>query len=246
MGTPAPTLTKVLDTLPADLHYLRPAILAIASQPEGDVESGDADIEPIVAALRTRLANMPPKDGDARFKSDRDAYTRWLSSVPNPNSRALGCLHAVSGVLMGTRARDVFAPAPPPSTSVTAITLTPPAGWSLSKEPAVVVLRTRGLTCLLQCLPADVVNLLRLQSKGVAARFAPGVYTLDPEFSSGPAHGAHTLARDPASMRLVSAGYLLDVPGGHVVVTAMPTTAKADLEAVIPDIEAMLATITVP
>jgi hypothetical protein len=140
------------------------------------------------------------------------------------------------------RAGPTSAPAPWPDPA--GLSVTPLPGWNLRKRAESVVLSKGSACCALSAHPVETLQSLRdtLEVDGTGEKLS-----IDPDISFGPVRGTRHSWSSPDGHHLRSVQYLLQVPGGHVIVFLMPMAHSAvDQDTIRREMESMLGTITVP
>ena len=246
---PSPAdLAPVLAALPPTLAYLRPAVESLAAQPEDDLLSGEADLDPLIAVLRMRFRDLRGEAGQDRFHEDRRALGAWLDAHADGNAPALAPFHTLHGALMAVRFRDIFRSPPPPPESAAQerIDITPPRGWRLARDRTGPELSIRGVLGGVSAISGELFTQLRAlprPAEDAYRRFTPEPGYINAENDA--VRGARLLTHTPPSAvsagRLVAVFYALSVPGGHITAT-FAATGKADLATHLPAIESCLAT----
>ena len=220
-------LTAALETLPAELRYLRTSILSIAKQNQDLLGCGGGDCSVFDDAWKQEAANCDPSEAVDKAASHAEALQEWASKFGNETSVWLAPVWFLTGYFQGPAFGGVIESQDPvefePST-VVAIDIPQgfysneiAKGWSFGDEYVFMILLAIRDTVLEQ-LKREMCERVSQSSAELDhestlreghSRFC------DPSFRQGDAAGLRYLECLEAG-RASSARYFLSVPGGSV------------------------------
>lgn len=236
---------------PPALAYLQPAADAISQQDEDAVLSGDADLEPVLGALRGKFDRLRGREGEAAFDVDRAALRAWVARQPDQNAPALQAAHVLVGVMLAMRFRDMFRPAPKPDPTFSPANtrLVAPPGWTVKPEPACIVISARGVEGMAQPLNAELFASLCKPLPAPMGQPSGVVMEREERYTNAGnprVRGMRLLVRHkpPLPERLLTATYVVEVPGGYLKVSS-GVTGRADLSEHMPALESIIAGATI-
>jgi hypothetical protein len=205
--------------LPKQLRYMRPFLRYLESLPAEDLNE---DVDPTIleSALRKRLATGDP---DKTLDDDRRVLDEWLDSFDSQTHPA----HWISGYILNLSPSDLQDVEERHESQVPMIEIEPPTGWTVSDDGS--LLRKGELFAAIQ--PVDTATISVLQRQMAVAPIMPPpivAQRIAEPVTFGAVTGNKYLYSQSLPRPWKQVDYLLEVPGGFVMVKVCAMGAEFD------------------
>lgn len=221
-------LTTALETLPAQLQYLRPAILSLACQNQDLLGCGEGDCSVFDAAWKQESVHCEPGADMDLAASHLMALQEWASKAGDERSVWLGPVWFLAGYFQGPAFGDsseIQTTSEPDAPDVVEVDIPLNlssrdigGGWSIADDRVWIILQSINRTDF----ESLKVGLTERASKSPVELIAESLMTeghthrCDASFSLGGVTGLRYLEIVDSSGVTFAARYCLSVPGGNV------------------------------
>ena len=243
-------LETILLSLPAEIAFLKEAILSLARQSQAALEDGDADLSEVVPVLRAH-AEAPARDERVqKHRQHTEAFRAWLDARSEGDS-LLGPAWTLLGVMQAGVPDKPFPSEPPPPTERFAVDV--PDGMKITYHKYDVSVKGKGVQIIVTPVDDVGAKLARRQAAWSIERVEepkmpwnqhPGrPVPVFAEIDWGLIQGLRTLWIDRSSRDVDGANYLLDIGANHANIMVGSTRKNKPIDVTL--VESILRTLRV-
>lgn len=243
-------LETILLSLPAEIAFLKEAILSLARQSQTALEDGGADLSAVVPVLRAHVEAPARYERLRKHRQHTEAFRAWLDGQ-SEGASLLGPAWTLLGVMEAGVLDKPLPPAPPPPSERFAVNVLD--GMKVTYHKFDVSVKGKGVQIIVTPIDDVGAKIARRQAAWGMERISdqkmpwnqhPGRPV--PEFAEinwRTIQGLRTLWIDRSSRLVDGANYLLDIGANHANIIVGSTRKNHPIDVTL--VESILRTLRV-